>query len=533
MIRTQNRGLFPRNSADFATIQNAVFDMIMGSSIRRNVIASWGVHACNMVIGFFLTRYTLDVLGVSTYGNWLFINSIAGYASLLYCGFGETVSRYVAKYHADEDQRRMNDVVSLVTFLFLGLGGIAFLVACVLAATAHWWGEWEGDLLVQVRITCVILGLNVAISLFGTSFGGVLHGLRRFDLERGVGFASDISRLVLFLVLLRADWGLVIIAGIFFVVTVGENACYILLAYRLAPRLEVCWKHVHRETLQECGSFSSMSFVNTIASQLINATDTIVIGLMLGKEAIVPYYFGLRLAQFCRQPIDKIAHICLPTAGAMHSEADRGKRLRLLMKTLSVVVMLITGLFIGAWYFGADVLMLWVGPKMIPQDHRIAHRILMILLGANLIALPCSILRAFLFGLGNVKVPALVYVVEAILNLGLSLVLCQSFGIEGVAWGTAIPVVIIEFGILAPYAIRRLGLTWSRVCREALWPPMIPLMSLWAYAVLVSRQDWSHEDWFALIGIAIAGGSILGGSWWLAGKPRRIAGFSSPNKLSA
>ncbi len=485
------------------------------------MLASWGVHASNMVIGFFLTRYTLDVLGVSTYGNWLFINSIASYANLMYCGFGETVSRYVAKYHTDHDQRRMNEVVSLVTYVFRGLGCIAFLVACGMAATAHWWGGWEGDLLTQVRVTCVILGLNVAISMSGTSFGGVLHGLRRFDLERGVGFASDIVRLILFLVLLRSEWGIVIIAGIFFLVTVGENICYVIFAYRLLPQLEVRWKHVYRETLRECGSFSSMSFVNTVASQLINATDTIVIGFMLGKEAIVPYYFGLRLAQFCRQPIDKIAHICLPTAGALHAEADRSKRLRFLLRTLGIVVLLITGLFIGAWYFGGDVLALWVGPKLTIENHQLAHRILMILLSAHLIALPCSILRAFLFGLGIVRVPAGIYIIEAALNLGLSLLLCTSHGIEGVAWGTAIPVALVELGVLLPYALRNLGLSWSRLFREALGPQVLPLFVLWGYAALVSNQSWSHGDWRALISIAIAGGVVLGGAWWLVGRMPR------------
>lgn len=507
--------------------------MTTGSSVKRNVLASWGVHAFNLVIGFFLTRYTLDVLGVSTYGNWLFINSIASYASLLYCGFGETVSRYVARYHADGDQPRMNEVVSLITYVFRFLGCLALLVALGMAATAHWWGGWDGEMLTQVRITCVILGLNVAISMSGTSYGGVLHGLRRFDIERGIGFAADLVRLSLFLFLLRAEWGLVTIAFIYFLVTVGENLSYVLFAHRLLPLLDVRWKHVRRETLRECGSFSTMSFINTIASQLINATDTIVIGFLLGKEAIVPYYFGLRLAQFCRQPIDKIAHICLPTAGAMHSEADRAKRLRFLLRTLGIVVLLITGLYIGAWYFGADVLTAWVGPKMTPENHRQAHRILMILLGANLIALPCSILRAFLFGLGIVRIPAAIFVVEAILNLALSLLLCVNYGIEGVAWGTAIPAAVVEFGILLPYAMRSLGLTWSRLWNEALWPPVIPLLSLWAYAVVVSRQDWSHEDWFALIAVAIAGGAILGGTWWFAGRQWHRPRISAPESSAA
>lgn len=485
--------------------------MSQGSSVRRNVIASWTVHAINMVIGFFLTRYTLEVLGVSTYGNWLFINSIAGYANLLYFGFGETVSRYVARYHADDDQQRVNEIVSLVAYLFRGLGTIAFVGFCILAATAQWWGGWEGDMLTQVRITCLILGLNVLISFCGTCYGGVLHGLQRFDLERGVSFASDVTRLILFMVLLQDEWGIVIIALIFFLVTVGENLCYAVFARQLMPKLEIQWRHVRTETLRECGSFSTMSFISTVASQVINASDTIVIGFVLNKEAIVAYYFGLRLAQICRQPIDKIAHICLPTAGSMHSESDRPKRLRFLLRTLEVVFLLVMGLYIGATYFGGDVLDLWLGPKLSDDDHQLAHRILLILLGANLIAIPCNIVRAFLFAMGTVHVPALIFVAEAILNLSLSLLLCSIFGVEGVAWGTAIPVALIELAVLLPYALRKLGLSWSRLFNEALVPTFLPLLSLWAFAVVVSRQSWSH-NWIALIGIGAVGGAILCGS---------------------
>lgn len=497
--------------------------MKSGSSVKRNVLASWGTHAFNMVIGFYLTRYTLDVLGVSTYGNWLFVNSIASYANLLYCGFGETVSRYVSRHQADNDQKKMNEVVSLVSLVFRGLGAAAFLFSCGLAATAGWWGGWEGDMLLQVRITCLILGLNIAISMSGAPYGGVLIGFRRFDIERAVGFIFDVVRLVLFLVMLHDEWGLVTMAFIYFLVTVGENVSYVFFAYRLAPKLEVSWKLVNREVFKETYSFSAMSFVNTVASQVINATDTIVIGFLLNKEAIVPYYFGMRLAQFCRQPIDKIAHICLPTAGAMHSEADRSKRLRFLLRTLSFVILLISALFIGAWYFGGDVLNLWVGPKLTPAEHLQSHRILMVMLAAHLIALPCSIFRAFLFGLGEVRVPAMIYIVEAFMNFSLSIILCQLYGIEGVAWGTAVPIALIELGVLMPYAVKTMGLTWSRLLNEAVWPAMLPLCALWAYAAIVSGQSWSHGNWIALFGVAVAGAAVLGGAMLAAKYQERMA----------
>ncbi|MFO1045134.1 MAG: polysaccharide biosynthesis C-terminal domain-containing protein [Planctomycetaceae bacterium] len=487
-------------------------------SVTRNVLASWGTHASNIVIGFFLTRYTLDVLGVSTYGSWLLINSIASYSALLYCGMGETISRYVAKYHSEGDPHRVNQVVTFVLSIYLGMGSVAFLVACGLSATAGWWGEWKGSELLEAQITILILGVNVAVGMTGSVFGGVLHGLRRFDMERGIGFSFDLVRLALFLIFLSDQYGLVTIALIYLVVALGENVSYIILARRILPTLRVSPSLLSREVVRECGKFSSMSFLNVVASQMINATDTITIGLLLGKEAIVPYYFGLRLTQFAKQPIDKIAHICMPTAGALQGKLDLARRNRFLIKTLGIVLLLTGGAFIGAWFFAVDVLKLWVGSKLTDEHLALSHRILMILLGAQLIALPCGILRAFLFGSGNVRVPALIYLSEAICNLALSITLCLWFGVEGVAWGTTIPVILFELCLLVPYAIRHLQVSLRRILEESIIPQATPLLALLTFSMTVSKYSWSHGDWRALIAVTFSGALILGTALWMRKK---------------
>jgi O-antigen/teichoic acid export membrane protein len=309
-------------------------------------------------------------------------------------------------------------------------------------------------------------------------------------------------------------------------VTVGENLSYVILARRILPTLSVRPSLLNRDVMKECGQFSSMALVNVAASQLINATDTITVGLLLGKEAIVPYYFGLRLAQFAKQPIDKIAHICMPTAGALQSELDRSRRNRFLVRTLGIVMLLTGSAFIGAWFFAGDALNLWVGSKLAGDDLARSHRILTILLGAQLISLPCGILRAFLFGSGKVKVPALIYLSEAISNLALSIVLCLSFGIEGVAWGTTIPVVVFELCVLAPYALRRMDVSVRRIVEEAFVPQVLPLLSLLAFAITVANYPASHGDWLALMIVAASGAGILGATLWLRRKyeSRAMAG---------
>jgi O-antigen/teichoic acid export membrane protein len=480
----------------------------MPSTVKKNVLFSWGAHAFAMLVGFFLMPYVLSVLGDKQYGSWVFINSLAGYASLLYVGFGETISRYVSKFHSEGNTKRINEVVSLVLTIYLGMGLVALLGAATLCWLAPVLSNWEEPQLTEVRWVILILGLNVFMGLSGSVFGGVLLGLRRFDLERGISFCSDILRLVMIVVFLRGEYGLLTIALIYFVITLAENVSYCVLAFRTLPGLTVSLTGWNKQTFTECSSFSGMAFINAIAAQLIYATDTVVIGTMLGTDAIVPYYIGLRLAQFIRQPIDKIAHVVMPTAGALQGAADLHKLHRFLLKAFGISFLLSTGAFVGAWFFGPAVIATWMGPNF-PE----AQQVLMILLGAQIVSLPMSILRAFLFGKGTVAVPALIYLAEAGTNLGLSIWACQQYGVVGVAWGTAIPIVVFELGLLLPFAIRALDISVWRLVREAIMPPLVPVAALYGYGALVLFLAWDIGNWPMLIAVTAGGAGVLGVVW--------------------
>lgn len=480
----------------------------LASSVKRNVAASWCAHAAALVIGFFLMPYVIGVLGDRQYGSWVFINSIASYAGILYFGFGDTISRYVAKHHAAGETQRLNQIVTLVLAVYLCMGGVALAIACGLSAAAPWLSDWDGDALLEVRLTILVLGVNVATGMTGSVFGGVLMGLRRFDLERGVSFASDVLRLALILAFLRQEWGILTIALIFTAITICENLAYVALAYRCLPELSIRRAHLSWDVLRECSAFSSMAFLSAIAYQLTFTTDSVVIGCLLGAEAIVPYYVALRLAQFIKQPIDKISQICMPTAGALSGADDRPRLQRFLLQAFGTVLLLVSGMFLGAWFFGGDVIRTWVG-----RQYGSGHHILTILLAAQIVALPCGVLRAFLFGIGKVRAPALLYLAEAVCNVLLSIVLCLQWGVVGVAWGTLLPVVIIELAVLLPYALGELGISCRRLWRDAVAPQLPALAALGLYSWWVARETQGLDGWPALIAVTLGGGVVLGAAW--------------------
>jgi O-antigen/teichoic acid export membrane protein len=421
----------------------------------------------------------------------------------------------VAKYHAARDYGRINQIVSLVLAIYLAMGCVALVLGAGLCLAAPWISTWEGRELLEIRLTILVLALNVAAGLAGSVFGGVLMGLRRFDVERLVSFGSDLLRLALIVAFLQSEWGILTIALIYLAITVIENLAYAALAYRALPQLEVRRAHLSRAVFRECSSFSSMAFLNAIAYQMTFATDSVVIGFMLGTGDIVPYYIALRLTQFIKQPIDKISQICMPTAGALSNASERHRLHRFLIKAFGVVLLLSGGTFIGGWFFGGGVIDTWMG-----ASYGLSHRILVILLAAQVIALPCSVVRAFLFGMGQVRLPALLYLLEAVCNLLLSIVLCQFWGLAGVAWGTLVPVAVIELGLTLPLGLQLLGLPVQRLWRESIAPQLPALAALAAYSWLVSLLAGAPNGWPLLIGVTLGGGAVLGTAWLLTARWR-------------
>ncbi|WP_339728394.1 oligosaccharide flippase family protein [uncultured Gimesia sp.] len=496
-------------------------------SVKTNLIANWLNHGVSLLIGVFLMPYVLHILGDAQYGSWIFINAIAGYSGLLYLGFGQTISRYVAHYHAKQDWKRLNHVSNVIFAIYLGMGLLAIITAGIIAWLAPHLSDWGSISLFEIRMVILILGLNVFVGLAGSVFGGVLMGIQRFDIERSVNLTGGILRLILTVLFLKAQWGLLTIAVIFFAVTLVENLGNLFFAFRQVKTFRIGPKYMDWSILKECGSFSGYAFIDAIAWTLIEATDSILIGIFFSPAAIVPYYIALRLTQFINMPIAQIGKVFMPRAGELHANGNHHALQKLVLNGVSLSFLLVTGFFIGVYFFGNTLITTWIGPGY-PQS----HLILMILLGARIIALPVSTFRSVLYGMGNVKVPSLIYMGEAAANLILSLILIQSLGLVGVALGTAIPILIAEMGIILPYAMKKLNITTSQLLRTAIGPTVAPLLVLLGYSYYLPHFFEIRNSWYTLVGVAAGGGIFLIGTWFVFAKGTMLLNRAGSKSLS-
>ncbi len=480
----------------------------MKHKLRINLLASWGEHGVSMLIGLFLMPYVLNIIGDAQYGLWLFICSIAGYSGLLNLGFAQTISRFVAHHQAKDEADEINSVASVVSLIYLAIGVLVMGITGVIAFFVPYFASLDGTSVMELRFVVLTLGVNVAINILGSVFGGVIIGLQRMDVERGIRTICGVVRLVLTVTLLKAEYALSTLALIFLATTIVENVGYALIVKRLLPTLKMGWRYCNKATLKACFNFSAFSLLENISVKIVDATDTIVIGAFFGMEAIVPYYVALRLSQFITQPLQFIGAIAMPR-GAELAARDNGHRIgQLLEKGLGIAFLLTSAFFIGASYFGDSVLEAWVR-RAYPES----HQLLLVLLGAQIIATPIRVLRGVLFGLGHLRMPGILYVAEAIANLVLSLVLVKPLGLLGVALGTVIPIVVLELFVLLPYSLKLLNLPLGPTLRGIVAPHLPPLFMLWLYSATVNLTVGPLNGWMQVVCVSAGGGAVLGTSW--------------------
>ncbi|WP_437224683.1 oligosaccharide flippase family protein [Planctomicrobium sp. SH661] len=472
-------------------------------TVRKNIIAGWLAHLFTVLIGFFMMPYILGTVGEAQYGAWVFINAIAGYSTMIYSGFGATICRYVADLYARKDWKRLNTVVSTIQTVYIGTATLVFLftTACALwAPTLQKWGTLPMG---EIQISIMIVGCTIGLGMIASVYGGVLVGTQRLDIKRGIEVTLGIVRLLLTLLCLHEHYGLITLALIFFFVTVIEHGASAYYAYRQVPTLSVGPWHTRRDVMKECFGFSAFNAIALFAEYLIFFTDTVVIGIILGPLAVVPYQIGLRIAQMIQIPIAQIAEAVLPKAGELHARSQQHELGRLVAKGMGLAFLLSGGFLIGATYFNDLLIRTWIG-----KEYADSNTVLVLLVASQLVALPMMVARKALLGTGKVRLQALIDLFEALLNLVFSLILIRFWGIVGVAWGTVIPLILVELFVLLPYAMRELNVTRKSLWHDVVAPQLPAQVALVVFCDLAVRFI-PASGWAPLVGVTVGGGAVL------------------------
>jgi len=411
--------------------------------------------AVGMVVPFFLAPFVVRHLGATIYGIWILAVSTAAYLNMLDLGLRSAITRFVSKSATEGDTLAAQKAIA-ATLWFRGL--IAAVMVIISIALSVWFGaifKIPHDLVRPAQITVLLCALGVASTLVAGVYGGVLRAINRFDVLSSITMTQTLVRAVGVILILRSGHGLVVLAVWEFVIVFLSAVSEFVFALRLYPPCRIFVFRPDMKTLKSIWSYSFKAFVIIVAVQIVFYTDNIVVGAFLSVGVVTFYSIAGSLAMYSGQIATTMGTTFMPMASGFDASGNAASLKKLLLRGTQAMLGLMLPIGVTLLLRGKTFIGLWMGP----QFSETSGTILQILLISQFFSIGNATSGQIAYGVDKHKSVATCAAIEAVFNLGLSLILVKVIGLYGVAWGTSISMAVVHLIFWPRFVSKELGVS--------------------------------------------------------------------------
>jgi O-antigen/teichoic acid export membrane protein len=198
--------------------------------------------------------------------------------------------------------------------------------------------------------------------------------------------------------------------------------------------------------------------------------------------AVTPFALAAGLVENVRTLIYSATWVLSPTASELETRGEGDKLHEMMIVGSKYSVLLAWPILAGLIIFGGNFMTTWVGNK-----YAESARLLTILSVPTLLSLPQSATSSVLYGVSRHKGVVALSIANALVNLALSVWWVRSYGLEGVAFGTAVPLALIGGVATLVYGCYALDLHLWRYLWQGMLQPGLVCLTFVAPALLIQR----------------------------------------------
>jgi len=464
--------------------------------------------------GFFMSPLIVRSLGVELYGAWTMIQQCTGYLTLsdMRPATALRIAIGTTQHVVDEQAHRRQIGAAVIVWLrmlpLVLVGGAAMVwlapifirVSPQYCSTVYW--------AMALSIVAVAVDQMFAIP------GNVLRGL---NLDYKATFSRSVALVLTFamtaIVLLRGG-GLVGVAAASIAAVMLGGGAYLWTAVR-----ELRWLGMARPRTTELAQFTHMTvwlFLNTLGTLLLNASDLMLVGYLLGPTSSAVYAATGAVLRLALDPLHSVIGAANPgviglCGSGQWSRVDRVRTELHLVVWLATVV-----LGVGVVCLNASFLSLWLGQGLFGGT---ATNVLLVLLAFQMVPLRSDL--AIVDGMAAYRERSIIMCGGGALTLLVGAAGVRVGGLAGMAAGTlagrTVVIAAVAWVIRRQSGIGSLG--YLRVMGRPLavglvlvalgvWFPWHPTRPLeFAFATVTVGASTAAVMW--VVGIGAAGRQIV------------------------
>lgn len=449
----------------------------LGKLILKNTATNYLLLGTKMISAVILTRIVFLGLGDQYYGFWTLLWAIFGYSLLLDFGFGKTVQKYTAEATFTGDIEHYSRIISSVFFSYLFMAMIIILFAFgimfyiqnifVLPPDANIW---------YYRLSFILFGIGIAGVFPGGIFPEILVGMKRHYLRNYIMLVNTLLEFVGVFLIIKFNGSLLSLAIFAAIPNLITNFMMAITVLKLIPGLKISFHGMNMKTIREIADFSLFAYIVSIAGMIIFKADRIVLGVMVGMTGITIYQLGTRIPEIMSNLTMQFQENIPPLAASLHKAGERQQLQDMLFNSIRLTVFLSTCTLIIFWMLAKQIMHTWLKVS----SSEVMFIVYVLLISVFIMVAFRSSPINFLQMAGRHRLVAVLYVIESIATLTMSILLVHFYGVKGIVFGTLIPNLIISVFIVFPLAAK----FGSRSIWSYLWKIYLPALFIGIPAIL-------------------------------------------------
>lgn len=436
------------------------------NQLKAGAILTYIAMGIGFIVSLVYTPIMIRLLGQSEYGLYNLAASIIAYLGILNFGFGSTYIRYYSQYKVKEDHEGIAKLNGMFLIIFSVIAVIALFAGFTLAyySKTVFGSEITAEQANTGRILLIILTINLAIKFPNIVFISYIRANERFVFQKLIELVRIIINPFFILPVLFLGYGSI---GMVLATTILSLIIEIVHIWYARRKLKINFnfKEFDKKLFKEMTLFSSFIFLNTVIDQINWNVDKFIIGRFHGTIPVAIYSLGAMFNTYYIQLSTAVSSVFVPRVHKLVQSTDDKKEITKLFTKIGRVQFLILSLFLtGFIFFGKPFIHWWAG-----DDYAETYYIIVILISGATIPIIQNIGIEVQRAMNLHKFRSLTYLIIAIVNVFITILLVSRFEGIGAALGTAGALLIGNGLIMNIYYHKKVGLNiiyfWKQILK--------------------------------------------------------------------
>ncbi len=394
----------------------------------------------NILIGIIYTPWMISSIGRENYGLYTLAMSVIGLFVFDF-GLSSAVTRFMSKHLAEGQQDKADQCLGLVCRLYLYID-IFFII--VLSAVFFFipeiYRELSAEEVEKFKVVYIIASLFTIISFPFIPVNGILTANEKFVQLKGSEVIHKLLIVISMTTCLLLGFGLyslVIVNALSGIATILIKLFFI----KKCTRTHVLLGYRDQLQLREIIGFSAWATVIAFCQRMIFTIAPTILGIFAGSVPIAIFGIANTIEGYVFSFSNALGGMFLPKVSRVVFSGD-GNVMPLMVKVGRIQLYIVGAIVMGFICVGKQFIMIWVGEGFVES-----YFCTVLLIIPSLLQLPQEIGMQAIIANNKVKQQASVWILVALINIIMSLLMTKYWGVVGLSFSICISLLVRTIGM--------------------------------------------------------------------------------------